>query len=280
MSIRDILVFLDVSTASEQRLRLAASIARGHGASVSAVYLQDQRAVKSPARLWDGAMSSANSSAMAGPEIVVPADAAEQRFRDCLRSFDSYGDWHCLTRADMDELITLTRATDLVIIGQVDPTARHAPAWRPEEIVFACGRPVLMIPYAGTFDEIGRRVLVAWDGSREASRALNDALPIISAAEAVTVMSVCPRARDTERAHKSMDCIVRHLTRHGMIARAEATPCAGSAVSDILLSTASDLVVDLIVAGAFHHSPLHEALVGGVSRELFRHMTVPIVTSH
>jgi nucleotide-binding universal stress UspA family protein len=70
------------------------------------------------------------------------------------------------------------------------------------------------------------------------------------------------------------------LTRHGMTVRTETTPSAGNHVSDILLSTASDLVVDLIVAGAFHHSPLHEAIVGGVSRELFRHMTVPVLMSH
>lgn len=262
MNLRDILVFLDGGAASEQRLWLATSIARQHGACLSAVFLQDDRVIEIP-------------------RSTLPSETVRHMFRDCLRSFGGEGDWYPLDRIDTAELIALARAADLTIIGQANPYLRRsAPAWRPEKIVVACGRPVLMVPYIGSYDQVGRRVLVAWDGSREATRALNDALPVISDAETVTVMTVRARERECGRDHSALDRIIRHLTRHDMVVRAEETVRDGSAVSDMLLSRAADFAVDLIVAGASHHSAWHEALVGGVSRKLFQHMTVPVLMSH
>jgi hypothetical protein len=176
MKLRDIVVFLDVGTASEERLRLATSIARQHEACLSAAFLQDDRFAKYPSGL-----SVPRIGLMAGAPIPVAvqisrtamlADAAERRFRDCLRSFRGEGDWYALDRASTAELIALARMADLIVVGQVNPNARPAPAMRPEEIVVACGRPVLMVPYIGSYAQVGRRVLVAWDGSREAVRAL------------------------------------------------------------------------------------------------------------
>ena len=190
------------------------------------------------------------------------------------------GDWHSLDRADTGELITLAQSSDLVIIGQAKPDARPAPAWRPDEIVVCCGRPVLMVPYIGSYPQVGRRVLVAWDGSGEAVRALNDALPLMRSADEVTVMIVRSRAKDLEPVSTSMERIVRHLARHGIAARTAQALNIGSTISDELLSRSVDLAADLIVAGAYHHSQLRETLLGGVSRELFRHMTLPVLMAH
>lgn len=284
MNLRDIVVFLDVGTASEERLRLATSIARKHEACLSAVFLQDDRTAELPAGLsvsHFGLMAVAPfSSATEISRSAMLADTAERHFRDCLGSFRGKGEWTALERVDTAELVAIARTADLIIMGQAKPDARPASGWRPEEIVTACGRPVLLVPYIGRYAQVGRRVLVAWDGSREAARALNDALPVISAAEAVTVITVRVRVRDSERDHLSMDRIVRHLTRHGLVVRAEEIQRGSNAISDVLLSRATDYAVDMIVAGAGHHSPLREALIGGVSRELFQHMTVPVLISH
>jgi len=207
-------------------------------------------------------------------------DTAEQRFRECLHSLGGKGDWHQLDRADEAEVIALARSADLIVIGQTNPNARTASTWRPQDVVVACGRPVLMVPYIGTFTEVGRRVLVAWDGSREAVRALNDALPVIAGAEEVTVMTVHARDKDVERDRGATDRIIRHLARHGIAARVDQRLQSDNAISDWLLSRAADFYVDLIVAGAYHHSPLREALIGGVSRDLFQRMTVPVLMSH
>jgi nucleotide-binding universal stress UspA family protein len=109
---------------------------------------------------------------------------------------------------------------------------------------------------------------------------VHDALPLIAAAGVVTVVSVADRESDLARGHLSLERIVRHLERHGLTVRREEDVQAGLPVCDLLLSRASDLGADLIVAGAYHHSRFREALLGGVSRELLDHMTVPVLLSH
>jgi nucleotide-binding universal stress UspA family protein len=141
------------------------------------------------------------------------------------------------------------------------------------------GRPVLIVPYAGTFEMVGKRILFAWDGTREANRAMHDALAFVTDAEA-TVVFVGSNERDLEQQRPALDRVVHHLHHHGVAAKPEETLRGGLAVSDILLSRVADLSADMIVSGGYHHSPLREALLGGVSRELLQHMTVPVLMSH
>jgi len=284
MSLRDMLVVLDAGPASKERLHLAAGIAREQEACLSAAFLHDDRLGDFPpgltvlrAGLGTAASCSVTELARNAPGV----DVAEEQFRDCVRSVSERGEWYSLGRTDMAELITLAQTSDLVIVGQVNSATGPVPAWyRPEEIVINCGRPVLMVPYIGNFPHIGQRVLVAWDGSREAVRALNDALPVIRSARVVTVMTVRPHFREFQRDRASMQSLVRHLERHGIAAKPDETIRGDNTVADVLLSRAVDFAVDMIVAGAYHRSPLREALVGGVSRGLFQHMTVPVLMSH
>jgi nucleotide-binding universal stress UspA family protein len=284
MNLKDILVFLDAGVASEGRLKLATNIAREHQAHLDATFLlPDETGGLLPGigvRPFGLATSPPELSTTEISRSAVLADVAEGRFRDHLRSFGIEGKWHPLDRRDTAELISLAQAADLNILGQINPDARSAAALRPEKIVVASGRPALLVPYVGSFAQVGRRVLIAWDGSREAARALNDALPLISNADAVTVMTVRARERNFERDRPSMERIVWHLARHGVVARPAETPSGGAPVSDVLLSAAVDFAADLIVAGAYHHTQVREALIGGVSRGLFRHMTVPVLMSH
>ena len=155
MDLKDILVFLDEGSASEGRLELAANIAHDHRACLSAVFMQNNRvsqATPSPccAVAWDVSRAAAFWRDRYCTGAVV-ADIAEQKFRDRRRCINVEGDWYPIDGTDLAELITLARAADLVIIGQVNPNARPTPAWRPEEIVISCGRPVLMVPYIGSY---------------------------------------------------------------------------------------------------------------------------------
>jgi nucleotide-binding universal stress UspA family protein len=284
MNLKDILVFLDAGIASETRLKLAANIARDHRAHLEAAFLPSGETADflpgigaRPFGLG-GSLPDLGTTEISRSAIL--AEVTEERFRNHLRSFGIEGKWHLLDRADTAELVALAQAVDLIILGQINPDVRSTPALRPEKIVVTCGRPALVIPYIGSFAQVGRRVLIAWDGSREAVRALNDALPLIGNAEAVTVMTVTARERDFERDHRSLERIVHHLALHGVIARSAITAHGGIAIFDVLLSEAVDIAADLIIAGAYHHSQIREALIGGVSRGLFQHMTVPVLMSH
>src|SRR5207237_6698666 len=127
--------------------------------------------------------------------------------------------------------------------------------FRPEDIVVAAGRPVLIVPYAGAFETVGKQILIAWDGTREATRALHYALPLFTDPEA-TVVFVGSHERDLEQHRPALDRVVHHLHRHGVAVRPEEALRGGLAVSDILLSRAADLGADLIVSGGYHHSQL------------------------
>ena len=290
MGLRDILVVLDEGPAADERLRLATRIAREQGACLSAVFLQSDRPIRSrstPQGLQN-AFTLGSSSILVGATASVEGDACEariecleQHLRDCLRSVDDVGEWYCIRRPEPGALLTLAKAADLVVIGQVDPNVGANPSWyRPEEILVNCGRPVLMVPYIGTFDAAGRRVLIAWDGSREAVRAVNDALPILHPAKRVTLMTVRAQTWDFQPDRIPMQNMVRHLARHGIVAEADETLRGDNTVHDVLLSRTVDIAADMIVAGAYHRSPLREALIGGVSRGLLQTMTVPVLMSH
>jgi nucleotide-binding universal stress UspA family protein len=282
MGLRDIVVFLDSSPASEERLRLATRVARDHAAHLRAVFVHHDQAIDfSPGGAGGSGLVNQLVQTVAGTRRSAVANGSfELRLRDSLHWFGGDSSWHEVDAAGSARLIACTRAADLVILGQSSRDVRPGPPWRPDDIVVESGCPVLMVPYAGAFDEIGRRVLVAWDGSREAARALNDALPLIGNASAVTVMMARARDSDLPRDREATQRVVRHLARHDIHARADHPLRNGTPVSDILLSAATDFCADLIVAGAYHHSPLREALIGGVSRGLLQHMTVPMLMSH
>jgi nucleotide-binding universal stress UspA family protein len=259
MDLKDVLVGVDASDAGEARLRLALAIAREHSAHLSAAYV----------------LPAANSNGAA--EI---AETMEQRFREVARPQEIAGEWHLFAAGEGDTLVGLLKTVDLAVFGQDSSDHRAPSGFRPEDLVMAGGRPLLVVPYAGAFGAVGRRVLVAWDGTREASRALHDALPIIAGAETVVVVTVRTDEASAEYVRPSLERVVRHLERHGIAAHREDTLRGDIPISDVLLSRAADFDADLIVAGAYHHSPLREALLGGVSRELLRHMTVPVLMSH
>lgn len=291
MALKDLLVCIDPTTAGDARLKLAFNLARANKAHLAGAYAMPEaetgRAGPSGFGGVPGMTGLADEPSPGGAVSEVfheaeVADRVEHRFKDELRLAGIDGEWHILPDDDSADLIELAKSVDLTIMGQRPPSSRSdgAVRYKPDDIVIASGRPVLVVPYAGNFDTVGKRILVAWDGTREANRALNDALPLLVDAESVTVMFVGANERDLEQHRPALERIVCHLQRHGINANREETLRSGLAVSDILLSRAADLAADLIVTGGYHHSQLREALIGGVSRDLLEHMTVPVLMSH
>jgi nucleotide-binding universal stress UspA family protein len=204
MALKDILVGVDPSTAGEGRLKLAFNLVRAHKAHITACYImREEHAAPSP--IMPGVPVSPGPGILVAPQAgptlggTVPtpispasreaerAEQVEELFRTELRAHGLGGEWHLLSPGETAVFIDLAKSFDLTILGQLSPEIRST-GFRPDEIVIATGRPVLVVPYAGAFDTVGRRALVAWDGTREAARAANDALPLLENAEAVTVM--------------------------------------------------------------------------------------------
>jgi len=147
-----------------------------------------------------------------------------------------------------------------------------------EQVIMGCGRPVLVIPTYGDFKDFGKNVLVAWNGGREATRAVFDAMPFLTSADKVDVSWLNPDKDD------GMDLpgaeIATVLARHDVKVLVEAIPTGGLAAGEALLSHASDIGADMLVMGAYGHSRLREFVFGGATRTILESMTVPVLMSH
>jgi nucleotide-binding universal stress UspA family protein len=175
------------------------------------------------------------------------------------------------------------RYADLAIVGQHDPEAPRVPHDFAELVVMESGRPVLVVPYVGRYPDVGRRVLVAWDGSREAARALNDALPLMAGAERVQVAELHgpggARPEDPDG-----PSVLRHLAAHGITAEREPVlverkPRDATDAVDAILNLGADLGADLVVMGARGRSGVPFPRATDRTRASLASMTAPVLFS-
>ncbi len=169
-------------------------------------------------------------------------------------------------------------AADLVVVGQGDPDAENNAQTRyiAEEIVVSSPRPVLIIPFAGKYANFGNHVIVAWNNTREASRALHEALPFLKKADKVTLL----RVNATEDESFETSHILAHLERHGIKATFKSGHWPDLAVGDAILDALVDYSGDMLVMGAYGHSRLREMILGGATKNILEHMTAPVLFAH
>jgi nucleotide-binding universal stress UspA family protein len=201
------------------------------------------------------------------------AKATKRSFRDEVDRAGLEGKW-LVEEGPAAQLIAEHAAyADLTIVEQSE-TDQIA-----ETVLMGSGRPVLIVPYVGNFTSVGRRVVIAWKRSREAARAVNDALPILKQADDIKVLTIGPPAgRDDDK--KSAMRLTDHLARHGVKASVEQLIFTDIPDATVLLNYVSDDGADLIVAGGYSHSRARELAFGGVTRTLLQEMIAPVLLSH
>lgn len=275
MAYKDILVYADGSKAAPVRLDVAAALAAKYKAHLTALHVQLAPYVPVdfgagvPAALIEWQEKFMTEQAENAKEQVA---AAQRRSGQEIE--------YRLVKGEMAPVALLhARYADLAVVSQAGLTSEELTAADelPETLVMGSGRPTLIVPRYGKFASMGERVLVAWSRTRESTRAVHDALPLLTRAKAVTVMEVNPGKDD---AHIAGADIALHLARHGVKAEVASTTASDIEVGDAILSRAADLGADLLVMGAYGHSRLREFAFGGVTLHILKHMTVPVLMSH
>jgi nucleotide-binding universal stress UspA family protein len=180
-------------------------------------------------------------------------------------------------RADDDTILNSLHC-DLVVIGHPSPPGLPK-GWSPERLLMASGVPVLIIPDGWKSATIGNNILVGWNASREARRAIADAMPFLSAAQSVTVLVVDPARRARGHGEEPGADIALYLARHGAHVDVEQATSDRSPIGEVILSRAVDRGVDLIVIGAYSHARWAEIIFGGVTRTLLTQMPIPVLVS-
>ncbi|MEZ2354647.1 universal stress protein [Caballeronia sp. RCC_10] len=279
MSYRSIVVHLDASERAEYRLDVALSVARPFRAHLNAVY-----AVFVPeARAFHLVAGSTVWFEEHEPRREDHRHSLEHLYHAGLARSELSGDWFEDRDQPAQAVARRARCADLVIAGQPDPNDPEAYVADhfAETLVMSSGRPVLLLPYAGVFANLGDNVLIGWDASREASRALYDALPFLQRARQVTIVSVNAKTGRVHGSRASGADIASTLARHDLrVTVRDIEARADVPAGNVLLSEAERTGANLLVMGGYGHAHWQEVLLGGATRTLLRSMTVPVLMSH
>lgn len=280
MAIKDILLQVDSSRGNQARVDAALALADAFEAHLTALtllpepYIPAAVGVNIPPEIFEQQRQRAEEEANA---ILDRVDERAGKFgRPIERRYEI---------AALDRLPVLlarhARHADLTIIGQPDPEENGTDqALLVEAAFMSSGRPALIIPYIGARRMPPETVICCWDGSREAARAINDAIPFLAKARRVLVTVVDPERLGGRVGPIAGADIATHLAHHGIQVEVKDVESGGLAVADVLLSLAADEVADLLVMGGYGHSRLREIVFGGTTQHILEHMTVPVLMSH
>jgi nucleotide-binding universal stress UspA family protein len=279
MTLRDLLVHLDKSEASAVRADVAVALAKRFDARLTALYAVCDPDVPS--------LASRNRYVF----VERAAGKAQAAFRLHASSSGIEADWQAdIGASDLQvsrAVVLRSREADLVVLGQFDPETADGsvPEALVEHTVLHAGRPVLVVPYAGHFQAFGRRAVIAWNGSREAARAVHDALPLLAVADEATVLALAPGAaarRSGVVEPPAPDALVGHLTKHGVTANGDRLVFDPSSIepAERLLSYLADTGADLLVMGAAGQQLGRSAAKRSLTRQVLIKMTVPVLLSY
>ena len=276
MGLKDILVLIEDNDRSAKRLGLACALASRHAAHVIGLFVVDVSVPVIAGVDGGGAVLAELIETMRGDALAAGA-RAEAAFNEALRREGVAGEWRLVEGLAPQQVALHGRYADLIVLGQQAPDD-GASNVTLEAVLFTSGRPVLVVPHAGTFQTLGERTLIGWNAKREAARAVGDALPLLSGSATVLIVNPAP-GTDLHGEDPGAD-IARHLARHGVTVAVERIVAPEIGADDALLNRAAETAADLIVIGAYGHSRLREFVLGGVTRGLLQHMTVPVLMSH
>jgi nucleotide-binding universal stress UspA family protein len=256
MAYKDILVFLDSTSEAVERARFAVSLAKAHGARLIGVDVSAPPAGKEEESAATVARMFAEATRQAGPAATfVPADKPGE--------VDLFS--HCV---------------DLMIAPSPDSLARDVIRHGAlDRALLDSGAPILILPPDWTPGPVGDNVVIAWNGGREALRAVHDAMPLLERAKKVTLFAFSSRP---SALRESAQMLADHLAAHGVKAEhiSDWTNTGDLTAVEALFASLDTQDADLIVAGAFGHSRLYEGLFGGVTMDLMHQQSLPVLMSH
>lgn len=279
MNYRTILVHVDQSRPAATRIRLASTLA-----------------TQTSAHLIGAAMTGISHLVFEGgafsptdPTLVHHVTYLRAYASDALTQFTQLAQAAGVNAIEprlidddaVNGLVVQARYADLVVIGQFDPT-EAVPGLLPnfpESVLLATPRPVLVVPFAGEATTPPQRVLVAWDASLTATRAVTAALPLLQTAAQVDAVVFNAHQRNEAHGPQPGHDLALYLARHGVKVDV-LTRETDSDVGNALLSLAADRGSDLIVMGGYGHARFREILLGGTTRTVLASMTVPVLMAH
>jgi nucleotide-binding universal stress UspA family protein len=279
MAYRTILVHLDDHERTAARLDVAIRLAQRFRAELVGMYLQPSYEIYP----FAAEMLPADFVQQSIEQRSEAQSAAEAGFR---KAADGASLTACEFRAPAGDAYTIgtvhARYADLVVLGQPERGAGDYPFSNDlaHSLVMGSGRPVLLVPYAGQVATLGERVLIGWKDTREAARAVSDAMPLLKEARQLQAVAVSPKEDEGLEAVVAEKQLLRDFRMHGLDGSVRHNAAPDASAGEFLLSQAADSSADLIVMGGYSRRRIRELIWGGVTRTMLRSMTVPVLMSH
>lgn len=275
--IKDVVVNLAVGTDRDPAAQFAISIAATFQAHVAGIAFAYDPAITPT--VMDGL--SAGWIEAQWDENRAAARQAVDRFEESVRREGVSAEHRIIETslgAAANRFGRIARHFDVSVVGQTAPDLAVPEDLVIEAALFESGRPTVVVPYIQT-DEIKLgHVLVCWDGSRSAARAVADSLPFLVRSKKVEIVMV---ARSDGKADELPGTgLAEHLARHNLNVEIKRLIAADMDVSDVILSYAADCGAGFVVMGGYGHSRLREFILGGATRGMLQSMTVPVLMAH
>ncbi|MEP1208572.1 MAG: universal stress protein [Rhizobiaceae bacterium] len=280
MSYKTILVCLTTPTNAERLMKAACMLARKSNAHLIGLHTVQSIEVY-PGIVVDLPRQAVDSF---DDDQAKQSAAIKQVFDKYTQGEDFISEWRLVKAQSAkaaDRLAEHALCADLVIMGQADLDNDRADQRDAQEMVIKqSGRPVLVIPSVGDFQTIGTHALIGWSATRESSRALHDAIPILSEGGKATILWVSHSDKDAAYLETTAHAAASLLDRHDIEASVAHWQNTKIAIADALLNEAFDRGADMIVTGAFGHSKFYDFVIGATTSGLLDHMTVPVLFSN
>ena len=279
---KTIAVFLDASSSGTRRASYAAAMAQRWSARLVGVHVISAGAMPHPSTSFVRGDEAIRRVIAREDQLDAAADAAAAlvgtHFRALCARSDVPGEFRPIGRGKTaEEAIVNSLHSDLIVVGHPEPNGLPDDM-PPERILLASGVPVLIVPNAWRSETIGERILVGWNASRQARRAISDAMAFLVAARSVTVLVIDPAGHHRDGEEPGAD-IALNLARHGARVDLDQVTSNGSPIAQIILGYAVRNGSDLLVVGAYSHARLREIILGGATRTLLSQMPVPVLIS-
>ena len=279
MDIKSLLLHLDHSEGCANRLQIACEIAREFDARVTGLFVVPDYIVPS----YVEAQISVDLISDVTEKAVARAEQALENYRSRAAEAGVELDARVIEGQIIPVLREHSKYADLMLLGQDQPDdPDNASYGLADALLFEGGCACLIVPHSGKLSAPGKRILLTWNASREAARALREAMPFLGRAEQVVVLSSEPEQDDASiaRGHPHADELARYLNLHGIDSVSSGISDPNVSPSDAIAGQAADMNADLIVMGAYGHARLREIILGGVTRDLLKLSTVPLLLAH
>ncbi|AXS39374.1 universal stress protein [Breoghania sp. L-A4] len=276
MALKDIITLVDLN-GPRHAIKVALELAQTTDAHVTGLALAFDPVIPG----FISAPMPSNYLDVAREQAMEAASSALETFKESAKRAGVH--WEARTAnivsgGAADPFIAQARISDLIIMGQDDgKVSEPMREMLIEAAMFESGVPVMLVPYIGTPSFSTDHVMIAWDGSRTAMRAVHAALPVLKLAKKVSVVIV---DKGQARAGEPGADLATYLSRHGLQVTIETISRPQTKVADALLNFISDNAVNLVVMGGYGHSRMREFVLGGVTRSMLTSMTVPVLMAH